>query len=292
MPLNLEQPEFIATYWIHAGKVVPLGPPELEASPHDFRARAEAAANAGYRGIGLMHSDLMQVRTQYSFSELKAILADCGLVHVEFEFLVGWLDDGQAAAESERVFSDLLAAAAALEERHIKVGPDMNARAWPLDHMIERFTGLCQRASDAGTGIVLELMPWSNITTIAEAVAVAGGAACANGGLLIDIWHVARGGIAYAEVARIPAGLIQHVEVSDAAADVVGTLLEDTVDRRLHCGRGVFDVRAFVGAVHAQGYRGPLGIEIISAAERERPYPDVLKDAIACARAQYNGELV
>ena len=281
-------PDFVATYWLHAGKVVPLGLPEEEASPHDFRARAEAAAAAGFRGIGMMHSDLMRVRSNYSFADMKAILADCGLIHLEFEFLVGWLEDGANGTQAERVFTELLSAADALGARHIKVGPDMDARDWPLEHMLERFTSLCARAAEVGTGIVLEPMPWSNVATVSQAVELVGGANCDNGGLLIDIWHMARGGNAYTDVASIPSGLIHHLEINDAASELVGSMFEDTVNQRLHCGRGAFDVPAFLHAVQAQGYRGPVGIEILSAVERERPYPDVLQDAMACARAQYD----
>jgi len=46
-------PEFIASYWTLAGNVVPLGPPEQEASPHDFRERVEVAARLGYCGVGV-----------------------------------------------------------------------------------------------------------------------------------------------------------------------------------------------------------------------------------------------
>ena len=61
-------PDLIATYWTIAGQVQPLAAPELEASPLDFRARVAAAQRAGYRGIGLMHSDLMNVRRKVDFA--------------------------------------------------------------------------------------------------------------------------------------------------------------------------------------------------------------------------------
>jgi hypothetical protein len=80
----------LATYWTIAGDVVPLGPPEREASAIDFRTRVEAAHHAGYRGLGLIHSDLMHVRRQYDFASMRAILADNDMRHLEFEFLTGW----------------------------------------------------------------------------------------------------------------------------------------------------------------------------------------------------------
>lgn len=36
------------------------------------------------------------------------------------------------------------------------------------------------------------------------------------------------------------------VELDDAAPDVIGTLFEDTVERRLLCGEGCFDLQGLV----------------------------------------------
>lgn len=285
---SFRNPEFVATYWTLAGDVVPLGSPEQEASPHDFRQRVAVAAELGYTGLGLMRSDLANIRRHYDLPTMKRILAEYGMRHLELEFLVGWIADGEELAQSAAAFDELLAAARVLDVRHIKVGPDMNAKVWPMSHMIERFAMLCRRAAEVGTGIVIEPMPWSNIADLESAVALVKGAGEVNGGLLIDIWHMARGGIAYADVAALPSGLIHHVELDDADETVRGTLLEDTLDHRRHCGQGALDVPAFIAALERQGYNGPFGIEIISAHERRRPFADVARDAIACARQQFN----
>ena len=281
-----EKPEFVATYWTLAGDVAPLGPPAQEASPHDFAERVEVAAGLGYRGVGLIHSDLQRVRQRHGYRRMRDLLEAHGL-SVELEFLVGWHAEGPELQAAEQTFADLLQAAAELGARHIKVGPDMQAREWPLEHMGLRFAGLCRRAAEHGTGVVLEPMPWSNVADLHTARALVEGAGEANGGLLIDIWHMARGGIPYAEIAALPAGIIHHVELDDADAEVRGTLLEDTLNHRRFCGRGVLDVPAFLRALAVQGYRGQYGIEIISAEQRKRPFRDVARDAIETARGQF-----
>ena len=218
---------------------------------------------------------------------MRDLLESHGLT-LELEFLVGWHAEGEELAAAETAFQDLLQAAAELGARHIKVGPDMQAREWPLEHMGLRFAGLCRRAAAHGVGVVLEPMPWSNVADLGTARALVEGAGEANGGLLIDIWHMARGGIPYSEIAALPAGIIHHVELDDADREVRGTLLEDTLNHRRFCGEGALDVPAFLRAVAAQGYRGQYGIEIISAAQRERPFRDVARDAISTAQAQFN----
>jgi sugar phosphate isomerase/epimerase len=283
----MSTPEFIASYWTLAGNVVPLGPPEQEASGHDLSERLPVAAAAGYSGIGLMRSDLLSIRQRYDFPTIRSMLADHGMKYLELEFLVGWIADGDELAESEVVFNDMLEAAENLDVRHVKVGPDMNATEWPIEHMAERFAGLCDRAAAAGTSVSLELMPWSNITDIETAVAVVDGAGRANGGLLLDIWHIARGGISYAEIADIPAGLVNYVEINDADTELVGTLLEDTLNHRKFCGDGDLDVPRFLDVLAAYGYNGPFGIEIISEQQRARPYADVANDAIRTAKREF-----
>ena len=277
-------PDLIATYWTIAGNVLPLSSPEQEASNIDFRTRVEAAQQAGYRGIGLMHSDLVKVRRTYDFATMRNVLADHNMVHVELEFLVGWLDDDPAAAA---VLDDLCEAATALGARHLKAGPDMQAKRWPLDHMITRFSALCERAREAGTAIALEIMPWTNLRTIDEGLAVVAGADAANGGLLLDIWHLARAGVAYSDIAKIPLRYLRHVELDDADAEVIGTLLEDTLDRRRLCGSGALDIPAFVQAVQATGYSGPYGVEIISLEHRRRPLEEAARLSFDSARAQF-----
>ena len=280
-------PEFIASYWTLAGNVVPLGPPEQEASPHDFRERVEVAARLGYCGVGLMRSDLLQIRHHYDWSAMRTILAEYGMKYLELEFLVGWIAEGEEYAQAEIVLDDMLAAAQALDVRHLKIGPDMNAKTWPMQRMIERFGGLCDKAATYGTDVVLELMPWSNVADLETAIAIVAGAARSNGGLLLDIWHLGRGGIAYSEIAAIPPGLVHYVEIDDADAEIRGTLLEDTLNHRRFCGQGVLEVPAFLRAVRDQGYDGPFGIEIVSEIERSRPFADVAADAIRTARNEF-----
>lgn len=277
--------EFIASYWTLAGQVTPLGPPPEEASKIDFLDRASAAARLGYSGLGLMHSDLMNIQRRHSLTEMRAILADHQLKHLEIEFLVGWMADGEELAQMERTFADMLKAAHTLDVRHFKIGPDMNAIEWPLERMVERFAMLCERARAVDVAIALEPMPWSNLAKLPPAIDVVAGAGQANGGLLLDIWHIARGGIPYADIAALPGELINYVELNDADHEIRGTLLEDTLNHRKHCGEGDLDVAAFITAVRGAGYAGPYGIEILSAVERKRPYGDVAADAISTTKA-------
>ena len=74
------------------------------------------------------------------------------------------------------------------------------------------------------------------------------------------------------------------VELNDAAPNVVGTLFEDTVERRLLCGEGCFDLASLVALLRAKGFDGPWGVEILSGSFRKLPVGQAVKLAADSAR--------
>jgi len=98
--------ELIASYWTIAGDVYPMAPNEI--SPFPFEKRVEVAARAGYRGLGLLHADLMAVSNRLGLSEMRRILDANGMHHVELELLSDWYAQGRARAASDMVRKDLL----------------------------------------------------------------------------------------------------------------------------------------------------------------------------------------
>lgn len=60
-----------------------------------------------------------------------------------------------------------------------------------------------------GADIVLEIMPWSNVRTIETGLAIVSEADQPNGGLLVGISHLARGGIPFSDIRKIPTRYIR-----------------------------------------------------------------------------------
>src|SRR6266478_1925360 len=150
-----------------------MGPNEI--SPFPFEKRVEVAARAGYRGLGLLHSDLMAVSNRLGMKEMRRILDANGMQHVELEFLSDWYVQGPARAESDTVRKDLLEAAEALRARCIKIAPSISEPsldnvALDMPRMIESFAALSREAAKYGTSIALEIMPFSNIRTVSAAL--------------------------------------------------------------------------------------------------------------------------
>ncbi|MDR6711100.1 sugar phosphate isomerase/epimerase [Pseudomonas hunanensis] len=267
--MNTQNIELLAAYWTIAGDIYPMGPTEV--SPYSFENRMEAAGKAGFKGIGLVHNGMMDTVDNIGYPAMKAILEKNGIKHVELEFLVDWYHSGERRRQSDKVRQELLEAAKALGARSIKIGPGIGEDTADIDLMVKEFTLLSQQAAEVGANVVLEIMPFSNVRTIETALAIVEGANQPNGGLLLDIWHLQRGGIDFNDIAKIPARFIKSIELNDAHKYAIEPLWMDTIHKRVLPGDGTFDIPAFIKAVQAAGYEGPWGLEVLSDTHRKLP---------------------
>jgi sugar phosphate isomerase/epimerase len=275
--------ELLASYWtISAG----LPHTDREYSPFDFKDRVQAAARAGFKGFGIWHADLEHVLKKYRLQEMKQILDDSGIQHVELEFLTDWFLDGERKKSSDIRKAMLFEAAEVLGARHIKVG-DFFQEQCSLPRLVDAFAILCQQAAQHGTKIGFELMPFAMIRTLEESLAMVNGAGAPNGGIVLDLWHVVKLGIPYDEIFRVPMEYVVGVELNDGTVHAPWSLHEDTIHYRRFCGEGEFDVRGFVQGMQKAGYTGPWGIEVLSAELRTRPLEELTTRAFRTTMAQF-----
>jgi sugar phosphate isomerase/epimerase len=275
--------ELLATCWTTAGDAAPSR--EDWRSPVPLRARIEAAAAAGFTGFGVLAVDLAVAEREHGLAGIGTMLADNGIVHLELEGLPDWWSGGPERARSDELRRFLLAAAEALGARHLKVTPDTSGAAWEPEHWAAEFARLATQAADAGARLGIEFLPWSNIATVHDGLRLVEDAGHPAGGIVIDVWHVERAGTPAAELAALPAHRIVGVELNDAADEVVGTLFEDTVDRRRYCGEGSFDLAGTITALRAAGWAGPWGVEILSTEHRRLDVRQAAAHAASTARA-------
>jgi sugar phosphate isomerase/epimerase len=276
--------DLIGSYWTLGGAVHPHS--ETEYSPFDFEDRVVAAAKAGFKGIGLKEVDLEHTLERRSLKEMKRILDDNGMRHVELEFLTDWFLDGEKKRRSDKTKHLLLTAAEALQARHIKVG-DFDMQTTPMPRLIESFAALCGDAANYGTKILFELIVDAMIRTLPETLEMVKGADAKNGGIMIDLWHIVKLGIPYEDVARIPARFLLGVELNDGTLTCPWSLHEDTVNHRRFCGEGEFDVKGFVNCLLKAGYDGPWGIEVLSQELRSKSLEEAAARAYKTTIAQF-----
>ena len=123
---NNERPDLLAAYWTVAGDVYPSAPSEI--SPHSFVERVVAAAEAGYRGVGLIHANLMHQAGLIGLGTMRNILDDHDLQHVELELLVDWFANGEKKSASDRMLDELCEAATILGARDLKIAGNNTGR--------------------------------------------------------------------------------------------------------------------------------------------------------------------
>ena len=274
--------DLLASYWTISGGVPHT---DKEYSPYDFRDRVEAAAKAGFRGFGIWHADLEHVLQKRSLKEMKQILDDNGIKHLELEFLGDWFLDGERKRKSDERKRLLLTAAEALGARHVKVG-DFFQQKTPMPRLKEAFASLCKEAAEHGTRVGFELMPFAMIQTLGESLELVRGNK--NGGICLDLWHIVKLGIAYDEVARLPQEHVVSIELNDGTFQAPWSLHEDTINHRRLCGEGEFDVKGFVSAMRGAGYSGPWGIEVLSQELREKPLQELATRSFQTTLAQFS----
>jgi sugar phosphate isomerase/epimerase len=282
--------ELIASYWTLSGGALPHT--DKEYSTFEFRERIEAAARAGFKGVGLWHADIEHVLKRYTFPEMKRILDANGMKYIEIEFLADFfLEPGERRTAADQRKKLLFDACEALGARHLKVG-DFLKTPCPMPRLIDEFGQLCREAAARGIRIAFELMPFSVIESLDAARRLVEGAAQKNGGILFDLWHIVKLDIPYDAVMRFPKQYFIGLEINDGYLKTppgMDLVTETTAHRKL-CGQGEFDVKGFVARLPGSNYTGPIGIEVLSQELRSWPLEKTAQTAYQTTIAQFPTE--
>jgi len=223
----------------------------LELSHHE---QVSAAAQAGYSHVGLR---LVPVAGQpYSHpvdvAEVEKRLADTGVsvLDVEVFRLTPQMDTKE--------FESAMATAQRLGATELLVhGADPDQA-----RLIETFGRLCDLAAGYGLSANLEPMPWVDVSDVAKAMRILDGAACPNGGLLVDAIHFFRAGDSPQALAQVPPKFLRYVQLCDARAErpsPMQEIIRQARGDRLFPGEGGLDLRGLLRALPADL---PISLEI------------------------------
>ncbi|GAB3744494.1 sugar phosphate isomerase/epimerase [Amycolatopsis oliviviridis] len=261
-------PRRVATCWTTAGATVPGD--VAATSPEDIRARVEAAAAAGFDGIGINVPDLAIARDSHGDAAIRALLDDHGIGYLELDALGGWASTGE-----ERVVSDarrriLLDAAGKLGADLIKVIPPIGPVA-DVGPLVSEFATLAGQAADVGARIGIEPISVCKVATPAQALDLVRGAGHPAAGVILDNWQISRAGLGVDVVRGFPPEWIASVELSDGTAEPGADFFADCFEHRRLPGSGELDVAGFVDALRRSGYDKVWGVEVLDAEYRRLP---------------------
>jgi sugar phosphate isomerase/epimerase len=223
----------------------------------------DGVAAAGFRGIGL---DAYTVGDYVASGGRLADLAE--LLHARG---LACTDVGVLLVGSP----DVLGAAEELTRLALETGARVCLASHFASMSQEQAKQELSRAAEllaaAGVRIALEFVAYGVLRTLAEAIELCEAVGWERCGLLVDTWHVFRGGQPLSLLRSLDGEQIAIVHVNDGAP----TAADDAVDEgrfgRLPVGAGAFPLVEFAAALEATGYRGVISAEVLSAELRMRP---------------------
>jgi sugar phosphate isomerase/epimerase len=139
--------------------------------------------------------------------------------------------------------------------------------------------------SAARAKLVLEFVAYGPLRTLGEAVELCEAVGWDRCRLLVDTWHVFRGDEPLSRLPSLGGDRIGLVHVNDGAAVPEADAVYEGRFGRLLPGRGTFPLAEFAAAVEATGYRGPVGVEVLSNELRRLPPDGGARELMQALRA-------
>jgi sugar phosphate isomerase/epimerase len=127
------------------------------------------------------------------------------------------------------------------------------------------FGALCDRAAEHGLLVGIEWLPFTNITTAADAQAIVEGSGRTNAGYCADIWHHRRGTNDDAMLRRLDRERIFAIQMNDGPMQPnLDGYKEDCMRFRVPPGEGELDAVGFVRLLTGMGVSSPISLEVCS----------------------------
>jgi sugar phosphate isomerase/epimerase len=227
-----------------------------------FAGRVQAAATAGYAGIGLRAENYWAAMDEgVDAAAMKRLAEEAGTPVLEVEYVTGWGTAADRDETQQRKEQSVFEMARMFGVGHVNVGL---LEKLPIEEISGAFAELCDRAGDDLT-MALEFMPYSGVPDIATAWRVLRDADRPNSGLIVDVWHWARAGMTTADLQGVPADRIVAVQLCDVLATPMDPLRAESLGHRLPPGQGYGDAVGMVRALDRHGVRPTVvTVEVIS----------------------------
>jgi sugar phosphate isomerase/epimerase len=212
----------------------------------------DAAAEAGFASVGL---DTLTVGDRTP-EEVAAALGARGLVCTDLGVVA--LGRGDAVHVAARLADLAAATGCGVAVAALAAGLDRDAAHAEL--------AACARILEpAGVRIALEPTSYGVRIPPAGAVALCDRVGWSRCGLLVDSWHVVRGGWPWPLLETLGDDRIVFVHLNDGGASPGDDPVREGRFDRLPPGAGSFPLARLLATLERLGYRGPLGLEVLSA---------------------------
>ena len=231
--------------------------------PASLLEKIRIASAAGYRAIELWNDDLnTHVQAGGSLQEIKQALDDAGLQVPTVIAVHGWLgSSGQVHQRALDEARQRMEQAVAVGASHIVASPPMD----PVDlsRAGEDYAELLEMGRQIGVAPSMEYLGFvESVYTIDQAWQIATDSGRADATVVMDPFHILRGGGAIESIAKIPGERVAIWHWND----IPGTKPagEQTDADRVMPGDGVGPLREIERLARQQGYSGFVSLELFN----------------------------
>lgn len=231
------------------------------------REQLQVAAAAGYDSVELWLRDIAKhVDGGGSVADLAKEMSDLGLGLDSAIAFGTWIaDDAQQREAGLAQCGRDMDIVRELGGRRI-AAPPVGGTKEPkidLDVVTERYRRLLEIGAQREVEPQVELWGFShNLSTLAEVLYVAAAAERPNACLLLDVYHLYKGGCDFSNVGFIPGTKLHCLHMNDYPADPPRAEINDSY--RVYPGDGVAPIGEILTALVASGFSGTLSLELFN----------------------------
>lgn len=252
-----------------------------------IREQLKIAAEAGYDAVELWVGDIDKyVSDGGKLEDLKREIDDLGLT-VESAIAFGkWIvdDDGERTQGLEQSKRDMetLRAIGGLRIAAPPVGAT-NEAGLDLNAAADRYAKLLELGRSCDVLPQVELWGFSkNLSTLAEVLYVAAAANDADACVLLDVYHLYKGGSDFSNIGLVPGAQMHCLHMNDYP-DITRDIIADK--DRVYPGDGVAPLSKILKTLVRGGFRGVLSLELFNRSYWGLPPAEVAKTGIEKMRA-------
>lgn len=254
--------------------------------PAPLEEKIAATAKAGYDGIELWVDELTKYEKDgKSLDDLGQRIKDAGL---EVPNIIGiWNALPPDDAAKEKLFEDArrrLAASAKVGARHIAAMAAPDRPDFDILWAAGRYAELVDLGKPFGIGVALEFVSMmKNVHTLGQAAAIVMESGRPEGSIVADTFHVHNGRSSWTGAKMLCGAAYAIWHVNDVPKEPPAGQLKDA--DRIYPGDGVLPLAQLLKDLWANGFRGPLSLELFNREEWKKPAEEVAKTGIEKMRA-------
>ena len=259
-----------------------------------LKDQVKLAAKYGYDAIEIWTPHInAYLESGGKIPEIRAILADnsidpCNVIG----FAKCMVDDSSLRAASIEEMKRDMENAAALGAKYIAATMLGVEKFEPekLPVFAQRYRGLIELGKSFGITPLLELWGHRALHNLHDAAAVAIASKSKSADLLLDFYHLYRGGNSFDSLALLNLSRMPVFHINDYPADPERESLSDS--DRLFPGDGICPFSKILPKIYAQGFRGVLSLEVYeNKAWKDYSPDDMLKIGYEKSRATIQSAL-